>query len=141
LILTFGILGSYTKNYQFATLNIGKEISKTDLQTGLQDAITPPIQNMRNIISLLLLIFIFVLSTYIYTWYWALCITILTFFIVPHIFDFFIPKYDHPYYLKSIIHNMEKRIIKYKINEDSIREFAATRVLDKLIEYKEKIKS
>ena len=136
LITIYGILGSYTKNYQFATISIGKAISKTDLEKGLQNAITPKIQTFRNITSFFLLITIFSYSLYLYTWYWALLITILAFFIVIRIFDFFIHNYDHPHYLDSIIKNMEKRINMLKKTGNKMELITADEVLKNLIEHK-----
>jgi signal transduction histidine kinase len=48
--------------------------------TGVQDAITPKMQTIRNTVVMILFVLLFILITYIYAWYHALWVIIATFF-------------------------------------------------------------
>ena len=84
LILVAGILGAYTMKFQQATLNLGKELApgNPSLTTGFQDAITPKIQSLRQIIWPILILAIFIYGTIFYKWYWGLGFAASTFLIV-----------------------------------------------------------
>jgi hypothetical protein len=87
IILAFALLLStltgYTMVIQGTTLALGRLlVSKSSFirGTGVQDAITPKMQTIRNVAAMILFVPLFILTTYTYAWYHALWVIILTFF-------------------------------------------------------------
>ncbi len=75
------ILYGYTMVIQGTTLALGRLlVGPASIRgTGMQDAITPKMQNIRNVGAMILFIPLFFLTTYVYAWYHALWVIILTF--------------------------------------------------------------
>lgn len=87
IIVVFAVLLSvltgYTMGIQGTTLALGRLlVSKSAFirGPGVQDAITPKMQTIRNVAAMILFVPLFILTTYTYTWYHALWVIILTFF-------------------------------------------------------------
>ena len=74
-------LAAYTFAFQGATLHWGKRLAPDNeaLPTGLQDAITPPGQTQRNILSMLLLTTTFAFGFFVFPWYGAIAAFLLIF--------------------------------------------------------------
>lgn len=86
------ILCGYTMVIQGTTLALGRILIGPAFArgTGLQDAITPKMQNTRNIFVVTLFVLLFFLTTYAYAWYHAIWVIIIAFFassIFPVILD------------------------------------------------------
>ena len=67
---------------QGTTLAFGRLLAYDSIQasgTGLQDAITPKMQTIRNIVGITLFVLLFILTTYTYAWYHALWVLVVTF--------------------------------------------------------------
>jgi len=86
IIVIFAIILSaltgYTMVIQGTTLTLGRLLvynSTLIKGTGVQDAVTPKMQNVRNIIVMILFVPLFILTTYTYAWYHALWVIIATF--------------------------------------------------------------
>ena len=80
--LILSMLTGYTMVIQGTTLALGRLLvydSSFMKGTGLQDAITPKMQTVRNIAAIILFLGLFILITYTYAWYHALWVLVLTF--------------------------------------------------------------
>ena len=87
IIVVFAVLLSaltgYTMVIQGTTLALGRLLVSESAfirGTGVQDAITPKIQTIRNIAAMILFVPLFILITYTYAWYHALWAIVVTFF-------------------------------------------------------------
>lgn len=127
------ILGAYTMRFQEATLLIGKKLSDDNLMllTGLQDAITPRLQTIRNILFPILIIIIFVISLTITKWYFAVSIIILIFIILVFI-KLAMPKPDSLYFVKIVKNNLAKRLQNYKAKNNLSKIEAIGFIFEKL---------
>ena len=75
-------LTGYTMVIQGTALALGRLLVSESAfvrGTGVQDAITPKIQTIRNIAAMILFVPLFILTTYAYAWYHALWVIIATF--------------------------------------------------------------
>ena len=87
IIVVFAVLLSaltgYTMVIQGTTLALGRLLVSESAfiqGTGVQDAITPKMQTIRNIAVMILFVPLFILTTYTYAWYHALWVIMVTFF-------------------------------------------------------------
>jgi hypothetical protein len=134
LVLGTGLLIAYTMKFQRAKLAYGKKIAPKDplLQTGLQDAITPKVQTIRNILSGVLLLIILIYGVIFYVWYLGVVFALATFFIVSPILGQFLPKDDSDFYKQRIRKDLVKRQAKYRQAGDTIRETAIANIVRSL---------
>lgn len=134
LILITGFMGAYTVNFQKATLSIGKKLAPENefLPRGMQDAITPESQNIRNVLFPILVSAIFIVALFVTKWYLALLIVTGTFFVVTPIFQQFMPKPESEYFLKIIEKELIKKLELYKAKNDQNRLEAANFVIEKI---------
>ena len=67
---------------QGTTLALGRLLayeSSPNSGTGLQDAITPKMQTIINIVVIISFVLLFIVTTYTYAWYHALWVLVITF--------------------------------------------------------------
>ena len=132
LIIFTSLLGAYTLNFQKATLAWGREISKSGLlPSGLQDAITPKSQTLRNIILFLLIAAVIVCGFVLYPWYFAILCIVST-FILTGILMAVLPKANSDYFYRKIRQDLLKRQFKFEKIGDFERESAICDILSKL---------
>lgn len=130
LITVTGFLGAYTINFQETTLALGKKLVPENLTvTGIQDAITPKSQTVRNILHLVLLLSIFIYGLFFYKWYVAITFVIVTFFLIIPILKKILPKPSSDFYERQIKKDLLKRQAKYKEINDISRELAIAAIL------------
>lgn len=123
LIITTSILAAYALNFQDTTLSIGKKLAPNNeyLPRGFQDAITPEMQNFRNITWHLGIFFVFILSFFVTEWYLAVLIGLGTFFILVPLLIRFMPKPESKHYLQIIDSNLQKKLKFYQSKGDKER--------------------
>jgi hypothetical protein len=114
LILITVSIGAYTFKFQRATLYIGKKLAGGNpyLPTGFQNSITPTIQTIRFIISIILFIITVAYCFIFFKWYLAL-VFIIVMFIATSIVMAFLPKEDSDYFKKKIKTGLLKRKLHY----------------------------
>jgi hypothetical protein len=72
IFLFVAFFSAYTMAMQGTTLAIGRLLAGERKGTGVQDAITPRSQTIRNIVMFCLTVFLFIITTYSYRWYYGL---------------------------------------------------------------------
>ena len=137
LIPINGILSAYTSKFQSTTLWAGKKIASEELKdikpNGYQDAITPKVQNIRNILKIILSISIFIIGT-IKIWYLGV-FGLVCVFIISNIASKCIPD-KIEFYLFKIFTSLVNREANYLKNNDEMRAEACADIcyrLEKLI--------
>jgi len=143
LIPVTGFLCAYTVELQGTTLNFGREIGKAmvDIESiktdsvekgvaqnlitkfkinslsknGVQDIITPRMQNYRNILLPLLQLAILIIGSFVTEWYWALLMVFGTFIIASFI-KRLIPSFNEnsEYYSNIIKKDLDRKIRLYE---------------------------
>jgi uncharacterized protein YneF (UPF0154 family) len=134
LIILSGLLGGYTMNFQKTTLLVGKKLAPDNefLPRGMQDAITPESQNIRNILFPISILAVLIIGFFITKWYFAILITLGTSIVVTPICQQFMPKPESKHYLDAIKKGLTKKLELYKRKNDTERIYAATSVLEDL---------
>jgi hypothetical protein len=133
LILAFLI--AYTMNMQGTTLALGRLLvskSVQDAGTGVQDAITPKSQTVRNIGLLALLVIVFGLTTYAYAWYhglWVLVASFLASYILTPIIGI---KAGSPRLVAAIASDMKRRHQNFLSASDTVQAQAIEELIDRL---------
>jgi len=127
-ILAYAVLLSaltgYTMVIQGTTLALGRLLvpgAAIINETGLQDAITPKIQTIRNIVSMFLYVPLFILTTYSYAWYhgiWVIIATFLASTAFPIILGM---RAGSTRIVSMILSDMEKRRKDYQKSGDELR--------------------
>jgi hypothetical protein len=131
LILVF--LMSYTMSMQRTTLAVGRLLvgkSGEVRGTGVQDAITPKSQTLRNVMTAGLAILIFVITTAAYAWYYGILtvgLCLIGSLILPSILGI---RPGAPRLVRALQSDMESRLKAYLARGDNLR----AEVLGKLIE-------
>ena len=141
IIVIFAIILSaltgYTMVIQGTTLALGRLlVYKSTLikDTGVQDAITPKMQNVRNIMAMILFVPLFILTTYTYAWYHALWVIIAT-FLASTAFPIILGMRAGSNRIVSIIiRNMKKRKEAYNKSGDEFRSKAIGDLIDRIEE-------
>ena len=138
LILAFLI--AYTMNIQGTTLALGRLLVSKSVQdpgSGVQDAITPKSQTVRNIALLALLVIVIGLTTYAYAWYhglWVLAASFLASYILTPIAGI---KAGSPRLVAAIVSDMNRRHQNFLNAGDTSR----TQAIDELIDRLEQLSS
>jgi hypothetical protein len=135
LILVYSWILSYSYCMQLTTLFVGRLLSGLTGNIsgrGMQDAITPQSQNLRNTISPVILIAIFALTTYFYAWHHGLWVVIATFILGRNI----APKIRgvkpcSPALIADLRKDMKTRYKKYIDGNDTMRANAIKDLIDK----------
>jgi hypothetical protein len=111
-------------------LLVGQRLS--GVGTGVQDAITPKAQTMRNIVLFILVIVVFGLTTYVYAWYHGLWV-VLACFICSSLFSpLFGLRHGSPRLVAAIAKNMQHRRQSYLDSGDTFRAQALGKLIEKL---------
>jgi hypothetical protein len=139
IIVIFAIILSaltgYTMVIQGTTLALGRILvyESTLIQgTGVQDAITPKIQNVRNIIVMICYVSLFILITYTYAWYYALCVIVAT-FLASTAFPIILGmRAGSPRLVSIIIRDMKKRKKAFSMAGDELRLNAISDLIDRI---------
>lgn len=138
LLLIVGMLivifiGAFAGKMQAVTLWAGKKIApeglEAELPTGLQDAITPKIQNTFNTLLPISYIGIIILGGFI-KWYMGIVLLILALIVMVIVKNFFPSKTN--FYLKLIMHYMAHRQADFAKENDVMRADAAGDMYHKL---------
>jgi len=140
-ILIFAVflaaLTGYTMVMQGTTVALGRLlVSKSDIirGTGLQDAITPKMQTIRNIAAMILFLPLFILTSYAYAWYHGLWVIIATFF-ASTAFPILLGMRAGSVRIVSIILSvMEKRRKAYHESGDELRSNAMSDLISRIRE-------
>ena len=126
LVVTTGVLASYTARFQATTLWAGKVLAGKELSEqmprGFQDAITPKNQNRRNTIIPILYLAIIVLGC-MQAWYVCIAAVIVA-LVAGAIADRFIPD-KLEYYLLRVAWALDNREADYRKENDLMRADAA----------------
>jgi hypothetical protein len=127
LVIFVSIISGLVSNMQSTTLYVGKKIAPKDtehlMSRGLQDAITPKLQDTGNMILPICYIAIFVLGT-IEKWYLGAVLLIVALILGILIKIIFIPK-KLSFYVKYIIYDLYNRSANYNKKGDKDRAEAA----------------
>jgi hypothetical protein len=116
-----GLLFRYNMGLAEACKAVGKSISDSNTNTGLQDAITPP--KSTNMTLLTWIAIVALLGYTVYQFGWISASVALAVLIVVSILAgvIFIPKPDSTHYLKRIYHSMVNRYADFHKSGDMIR--------------------
>ena len=141
IIVIFAIILSaltgYTMVIQGTFLALGRLlVYKSTLikGTGVQDAITPKMQNVRNIMAMILFVPLFILTTYTYAWYHALWVIIAT-FLASTAFPIILGMRAGSVRIVSIIlSDMEKRRKAYFESGDELRSNTISDLINRIEE-------
>ena len=141
LIVVFAVvlsaLTGYTMVIQGTTLALGRLlVSESSIVqgAGLQDAITPKMQAIRNIGAMILFVPLFILTTYAYAWYHGLCVIIVTFFAsiaFPIILGM---RAGSARIVSIVLSDMEKRRKAYQEAGDELRSNAISDLINRIKE-------
>jgi len=122
---------------QGTTLALGRLLAYKSTLTqaaGVQDAITPQLQNVRSIMVMILFVPLFILTTYTYGWYHALWVIIVT-FLASTAFPIILGmRAGSSRMVSIIIKDMEKRKRAYGKSGDELRSRAISDLIDRIEE-------
>lgn len=131
--LILSLLTGYTMVIQGTTLALGRLLvyeSNLVHGTGVQDAITPKAQTIRNIGVIIMFVILFILITYSYAWYHALWVLIVT-FLASTAFPIILGMRAGSHRIVSIIvKDMKKRKKSYAESGDDLRSNAIGDLID-----------
>lgn len=133
--LILSLLTGYTMVIQGTTLALGRLLvyeSNLVHGTGLQDAITPKTQTIRNIGAIIMFVILFILITYSYAWYHALWVLIVT-FLASTAFPIILGMRAGSHRIVSIIvKDMKKRKKSYAESGDDLGSNAIGDLIDRI---------
>jgi len=135
LSIILAILIAYTMNMQGTTLALGRLLVSKSVQDpglGVQDAITPKSQTVRNITLISLLVIVFGLTTYSYAWYhglWVLVAALIASYILTPIMGL---RAGSPRLVAAILRNMKRRHQNFLMADDTLRAHAIGDLIDRL---------
>jgi len=120
--------------FQEATLYWGKWLALGNplLPKGMQDAITPRVQNLRNILCFLLFPAIIILGLIHFTWYVALIGLAFAWFGSGIIGVLLLPKSESQYFKKKLERSLVRRRARYIRRDDVERAEAADHLIKQL---------
>jgi len=135
--ITTAVLYAITMKFQDATFYWGKLLQpENELNPRkMQNAITPPIQNIRNIIAPIMLISIIVWGIILYNW-WLGLIIVLIVFVLSTLIGKLWPSSDSDYYYKKILNSLVSRGHIYDRNNTTLQK----KVNDEILTLFENIK-
>lgn len=140
-VLFVMIAGAFASHMQATTLFVGKKIAPqgmdTEMPRGLQDAITPSIQNFFNTMLPICYVVIVILGSFQY-WYFGVLLLIISFTGLAFMKKLFPNKLN--FYLKILIFYMANKVADYAKDGDQMRAQAAQEVSDKLSSYYYQVK-
>ena len=124
LSLITALLIAYTMAMQKTTHGIGRLLMNKSVDVpgaGVQDAITPKSQTMRNLLMFILILVVFALTTYQYAWYHGVWVVLVCFFGSPLLSIIFGLRPGSPRLVASIAKDMNKRRQTYLNSNDTLR--------------------
>ena len=124
LSLITALLIAYTMAMQKTTHGIGRLLMNKSVDVpgaGVQDAITPKSQTMRNLLMFILILVVFALTTYQYAWYHGVWVVLVCFFGSPLLSIIFGLRPGSPRLVASIDKDMNKRRQTYLNSNDTLR--------------------
>ena len=124
------LLGAYTRAFQKSTLHWGRRLSTSESGTGLQDAITPPAQTLRNIASLILHIAVLSGGLYYLGWLAGIGLFVGT-FLLGAVFGAMMPSPESRFFIGSIVRSLADRRKKFQAQNDSLRLEAIDQVIER----------
>ena len=141
LIFIYAVLLSaltgYTMVIQGTILALGRLLVSGSTmigRTGLQETITPKIQNIRNIITMVLFVPLFILTTYAYAWYHGVWVIIASFFSSTAIPIILGMRAGSSRIVSIILSDMEKRRKAYQKSGDELRANAISDLIHRVRE-------
>jgi hypothetical protein len=139
IIVVFAVLLSaltgYTMVIQGTTLALGRLLVSESAfirGTGVQDAITPKMQTIRNIAAMILFVPLFILTTYTYTWYHAVWVIIVTFFASTAFPIILGMRAGSARIVSIILSEMEKRRKAYLESDDELQSNAISNLINRI---------
>ena len=120
IVLIVSLFNAFSMRFQAATLFWGKKLQPDNelLPRGMQNAITPSFQNIRNLFIPISVIVIIVLGFIFFEWYVALSSGAVT-FILGGLISNMLPKPESNYYYRKIHKVLLKKKNKFiKIDND-----------------------
>jgi hypothetical protein len=123
LSLITAFLIAYTMAMQKTTHSIGRLFMNKAAEVpgaGVQDAITPKSQTMRNLLMFILILVVFALTAYQYAWYHGVWVVLVCFFGSPLLSIIFGLRPGSPRLVASIAKDMEKRRQAYLNSNDTL---------------------
>jgi hypothetical protein len=135
LSLITALLIAYTMAMQKTTHSIGRLLMNKavgERGSGVQDAITPKSQTMRNVLMFILILLVFALTTYRYAWYHGVWVVIACFFGSPLLSIIFSLRPGSPRLVASIAKDMERRRQAYQKTNDTLRAEVIGELISKL---------
>ena len=131
------VLTGYTMVIQGTTLALGRLLFSESAfirGTGVQDAITSKMQTIRNIAVMILFVPLFILTTYIYAWYHAFWVIIVTFSASTAFPIILGMRAGSSRIVSIIIKDMKKRKRAYGKSGDELRSMAISDLIDRIEE-------
>lgn len=122
---------AYTMKWQGATLYWGKALAPNNelLPRGMQDAITPPAQTSRNILTVIMPLVLFMVGFVFFRWHVPV-LTLLCTFLGSGIVGVALPKSESLYFCDRIRAQLVKRLHRYRQAGDLERFDAMQEVLN-----------
>lgn len=132
LVFATAFLIAYTMKWQGATLYWGKALAADNpmLPSGMQDAITPPIQSARNILTFVAPLALLIGGFFLFRWYLAIGIVVLMWFASGFI-GFALPKRHSRFFRDRIRKSMQRRLAAYAASGDQMRCLAMQHTISK----------
>ncbi len=132
--VVIAVSSAYTRTVQKATLYWGKVLSPNSplLPRGLQDAITPPMQTVRNLLNMIFYLMILVVGLTYFHWYWAIGAFVATFLLDAFIAVVMMPSPNSLIFFNQILRSLADRRAKYQAASDQLRVEAIDEILLKL---------
>jgi len=132
VILAALVIG-YTMAFQRATLLWGKLLAPCNLllPRGMQDAITPQIQTLRNILMPVLLLVALVTGVILLPWYIGV-LGMLATFVLGGISRNFFPEPDSKFFHSRFLRSLEHRKHQFQLRGDSARLEAIGSLIERL---------
>lgn len=119
--------------FQKSTLFWGKKIAPDNeyLPTGLQDAITPRWQTLRNLLMPILILGSSVAGIFLIKWYMGV-IGPIVLFIIANFLSVTLPKCDSRFFKDRIIRDLNRRLIFYRSRSNEPRIFPIEEVIQRM---------
>lgn len=135
LSMVLTMLAAYTLAIQKTTYIIGRLLankSPEESGSGVQDAITPKMQNARNLAIFALIILVFGLTTYQYAWYHGLWVIVVCFMGSSIITIAFGLQPGSSYLVALIVKDLKNRQQSYHDSGDNLRSQLISTLIEKL---------
>jgi hypothetical protein len=135
LSLIAALLIAYTMAMQKTTHAIGRLLmnkAADEPGAGVQDAITPKSQTLRNLLMFMFILVVFSLTTYQYAWYHGVWVVLVCFFGSPLLSIICGLRPGSPHLVASIAKDMDRRRQAYLNSNDTLRAEVIGELISKL---------